>query len=86
MTSYVRADNLQLLTPVIEGGKNWSVGQRQLFCLARALLRRAKGNTSEFKTQIRSQPKSFTPMYAVLVMDEASASLDLETDFKLQVD
>ncbi|CAO2821258.1 unnamed protein product [Amaranthus hypochondriacus] len=47
---------------VIEDGSNWSMGQRQLFCLGRALLRRNK----------------------VLVLDEATASIDNATDMILQ--
>lgn len=62
LKTFVQKLELGLSFLIEEGGQNFSTGERQLVCLARAILQRNK----------------------ILIMDEATANIDNETDMRVQ--
>lgn len=56
------SDSEKLYMKILDGGSNFSLGQKQLICICRAIIRKSK----------------------ILLMDEATASIDEKTDHLIQ--
>ena len=59
---YTEPDDQILNRKIEQGGSNLSVGEKQLVCIARAIIRKTK----------------------IVVMDEATANIDMKTEEKIQ--
>ena len=59
---YTEKDNEIMYKMIEQNGKNLSVGEKQLICFVRAIIRKSK----------------------IIIMDEATANIDIKTEFKSQ--
>ena len=68
--------DMDITTIITEGGSNLSLGEKQLLCLGRAILR--------YIAQMKRFKKSlFTRNSKLLILDEATSAMDVNTDTRI---